>query len=298
MITHWHTDHIAGSAQILRNCPNAVLSISFALRTKELTQLILRFRQVPIKDNGIRELDELLLEMARRKKCNLPKSQIVLAGEGTRLYTSPDSYPVSVYSLSPSAEATTSCLAKFADFLMPEEGRVVGRLPDIRPNNTSVVLRIEFGERCFILGADLEDKNSPATGWDRIVECHLNDGKAITEYYKVPHHGSSNAHNSNIWSNIMISDAIATLTPYKAGKKPLPAPEDVARLKSLSSNVYQTSITTLKPVVRSGVIQKEIKAVTKSIRRVHGNYGYVRSRSHRNQPEMWEIGLYGAASAL
>jgi hypothetical protein len=74
-----------------------------------------------------------------------------------------------------------------------------------------------------VLGSDLEVGTNRDTGWLAILGSNTKPtGKATV--YKIPHHGSQNADLDGVWSEMLIPDPIAILTPFRRGNVSLPKP--------------------------------------------------------------------------
>src|SRR5262249_44068521 len=96
--------------------------------------------------------------------------------------------------------------------------------------------------------------------------------------FKVPHHGSENAHFDDVWTNCLEKDAWTLLTPYSRGKSPLPKPSDVKRLKSLSTRVYCTASPGGKRPDRRRGVESTIREVAKTRRAIPRQPGHIRLR--------------------
>jgi hypothetical protein len=60
----------------------------------------------------------------------------------------------------------------------------------------------------------------------------------------VPHHGSRNAHNQDVWNLMLEASPVAVVTPYTGGTSPLPTVGDQKRLVRLTTNrAYSTALS-------------------------------------------------------
>jgi hypothetical protein len=83
-------------------------------------------------------------------------------------------------------------------------------------------------------------------------------GKA--SLFKIPHHGSENAHTSGVWSEMLLQNPYAVLTPYENGDTKLPTKKDVERVCSYTTNAYSTAIIGRKRTVkRDRTVEKTIR---------------------------------------
>ncbi len=80
------------------------------------------------------------------------------------------------------------------------------------PNRLAVVLGIDFDGFSALLGADLECTSSPGTGWSAVVSSNARPAGQAS-LFKVPHHGSIGADDSNVWQQMLVKDCIAVVTP-------------------------------------------------------------------------------------
>jgi hypothetical protein len=198
----------------------------------------------------------------------------------------------SVHSLSPSDEAVTAAQIDIAG-LLPREKEPKRRLKAITPNHSAVVLWIAIGEIRVLLGSDLEERSGG--GWSLIVHSTSRPvGKAL--FFKIPHHGSENAHHPKVWENMLIRDAVAVLTPFESGSIKLPSEKDVRRICSETTQSYSTASRGSKRKKRNRAVEKTIRETVRSIKQIHSSIGHVRFRI--KSPEECRIELFGNAKPL
>jgi beta-lactamase superfamily II metal-dependent hydrolase len=103
----------------------------------------------------------------------------------------------------------------------------------VRPNLTSIVLWIESATHSVLLGGDLE--RHPEYGWSRAIsETAEVRGPSRAGLVKIPHHGSADADEPDMWGLLLEPNPEAVLTPFGAQ---LPRDQDVARLKQRTSHL-------------------------------------------------------------
>jgi competence protein ComEC len=105
-----------------------------------------------------------------------------------------------------------------------------GRLP-MSDNNESLVLRITFGDRSFLLTGDIE-KNAEA----RLV---LTESDLRADVLKVAHHGSKTSSTIEFLERVKPQHAVisvAKLSPFGH-----PHPEAIARLQKTNARIWRTS---------------------------------------------------------
>ncbi|MCK4787361.1 MAG: hypothetical protein KAV87_26625, partial [Desulfobacteraceae bacterium] len=161
---------------------------------------------------------------ADRRLLNLPK--------GNR------SFEVEVFSLSPSDTAVTLAFSEIGQ-LLPQAGTPKRRAVAQRPNHVSVVLWISLENVNILLGADLERVKSNRLGWKAVVlSSNRPRGQALV--VKVPHHGSPGAYYHRMWSEMVVPDGLALITPYASGKNPLPSKDGIERICQHTSHIHCT----------------------------------------------------------
>jgi hypothetical protein len=165
-------------------------------------------------------------------------------------------------------------------------------------NEVAVALWVECGEIRVLLGADLESGRDPRTGWRGIVASNTRpEGKALI--FKIPHHGSSNADHPPVWTHLLEDNPLCVLTPYAAGRKPLPDPADVERLRARTTRAFITHpprgprLSGISPTV-----ERIAKQVAPDIRDIEGPMGQVSIRIPIPGPGDPDIEIFGRAQRL
>ena len=102
------------------------------------------------------------------------------------------------------------------DHLRPQERETKRRTHTLTPNRIAVVLLIKVDEAVVLLGSDLEGR-----GWLEILAARERPN-CKASIFKIPHHGSQNAHEDRMWSEMLDSEPIAALTPWRKGGRVLP----------------------------------------------------------------------------
>jgi len=205
--THWHDDHVRGIGEVFDRRQSAALAISDVLQAEAFHKLVAFYREPGvITASGVDEFIQILAILETRRPrgaaINAPKfasADKVLYRENFNLFGT--TVPITVYALSPSDASIMQ--AKIAlDSLYPQEGQTKKRILAPSPNHAAVVLWIEIGAHRILLGADLEFTADPLTGWSVI----LNNSQVTSDrafFFKIPHHGSSSAHDAAVWSQLL-----------------------------------------------------------------------------------------------
>lgn len=299
--SHWHDDHIRGLASLIQECRAARFAISGALRHQEFLMLSQLYASGGLSDNsGLDEFGRILrlLEARRIRGVRFNPPQFAVA-DRLLLQHSVDvgnlRHRVEVYSLSPPDAALFQANIAFSQ-LLPSPNEPKRRVAPPTPNYTSVVLHIRMGRRRVLLGADLENTSALNTGWRAILD-DSTLGLPRAQVFKVPHHGSSNAHEDRAWEELLDTDPFALVTPFVLGDQVLPSPRDVERLSRFTSNVFLTAPAAPRrtkwrdPVVRDVLAQAAL-----SIEPVNSAWGQVRLRTKiEDQGSAWEVRLFGDA---
>lgn len=299
VVTHWHDDHIRGAAEILERATSAHVAWSAKYDDDAFFRAVETARESRIHKTGLDEMSRMLSTLMDRRLPRQRKESVgpIWASEGTRLFSRDKSQGIQhaeVMSLSPSHGTQTLAMHEFKG-LLPDAGEPQRRAVRVTPNQRSVVLSVTAGHRSALLGADLEDSPNPAVGWQAVVNSSVRPS-ARSEVFKVPHHGSANAHNEEVWTEMLSTMPVVCITPFMRVRNPLPTPDDISRMLDLSSRVYCTrSSQSVRPRPRPRAVEREIRNSTRILRAVEGKMGQVRIRGPLNGNVPLVVDLFGAA---
>lgn len=237
--THWHDDHIRGLSRIVELCPNALFCSSSAWKKEEFVALLSSYNHAIFAEctSGVREAYKIYTVLAERTKrpklaisdrliFNLPANE---SGHGN---------PCKFTTLSPCDKQIEDFYCEIAT-LMPALKGTIKRCSSQSPNHSAVVALIEIGLEAILLGSDLEETSDQEKGWSVIVKSTTRP-PAKARIFKIPHHGSYNAHNDAVWGSMLQTSPIGILTPYNRGYK-LPSDKDIKRILYLAPDSYSTS---------------------------------------------------------
>lgn len=306
--THWHDDHVRGLAEVFRECSAAEFVCSGAMLSQELLALAYDAENAGIKNSsGVDELRGIADELQRRRKVSGGKSLGLgqtLASANSRLFQRLGPLPCEVWSLSPSSAELQAAMNLFAEEFNKQgaEWQTRRRIVARTPNTTSVVLWISVGQRGLLLGADLEESGSSASGamvdagWSAIVSSSARP-QARSSVFKIPHHGSPTGHHDGVWDTMLEPETAAVVTPFLNGRVKLPRLEDCERILSRTPSAY---ISTKSSSKRYKPTDKVVKwAMHDRAPRTRNEPGHVVLRaSSTDASSVWRTELTDGACTL
>lgn len=275
--THAHDDHVAGISQLFAAATGAKYVSSPAQTAEEFFAAVEADADIEseLRTSTRAEFREVRAEIVRRGRSGQGKSPWRLAVEQKVLWERKASsvLPAArVLALSPSDDAIHRAQEYLAEGTAKADAR--RRLSRSDPNEFSVALWVEFGNDAALLGADLE-KGPTGCGWHGVLSSHTPTGRA--SLHKVPHHGSTHAHSDGVWSQLLTTDVVSLVAPYRPSH--LPRPEDVKRIVRLSGSAFVTALPDLRtasaPVRRAAA---DLAQVGRNVREPHGRVGRISAR--------------------
>lgn len=279
LITHWHSDHIAGAYDLLKSCKAAKLYQSAALSTKEAYTLAALFKKDVFAgtDKGIREYSEITQYLFEKKD----RDRLKIVNERHTFFDWQKKVRIRMVALSPSNTAVTQSIARLVEI---KEECASARLRNVLPtseNLNAVAIHFTFGDFSAIFGSDLEEARSgnDLTGWSAILKNGIfNDlNLPISSLFKVPHHGSKNGHHNDVWSDLLDNHPLSITTAYASSD--LPTKQNIDKIKELSSEFIVTRDPhATKKIKRNNMVSKELKAIAKSIKIINKKMGHIQVR--------------------
>jgi hypothetical protein len=117
--------------------------------------------------------------------------------------------------------------------------------------------------------------------------------------FKIPHHGSQNAHNDQVWSELLHPNPPAMIAPWRLGDRSLPTVDDIVRIQRMTNNLYVTTIPQNHKKTRQFPVQNMVDATVKSIRKVDECFGHIRLRAKFGTADpVWEVALFHGAKKI
>ena len=285
--THWHDDHIRGIANLAEICHQATFCCASVFCQKEFLAAAhaLEGHHFSVAGSGLRELHNVISRLVQ------VASKPVLALANRRIFVQGS---CEIWSLSPN-DSTFQAFLRSIGSLVPGEGQGKRRIPDLSPNEVAVALWVKIEDLAVLLGSDLEKQ-----GWIQILQNGARpSGRASA--FKVPHHGSENAHEPSVWERMLDSNPVAILTPWHRGGSNLPRQQDVRRILSCTTNAYTTArigSSTRAPVSRSNMVKRTIRESGVKLRRLAMSTGAVRLRHLLGSRTGWKVETFEPACHL
>ena len=285
--THWHDDHIRGMAKLVQVCRNAEFCCAGALCDKEFLAAVhaLEQRHFSAAGSGVRELHSVFSQLESRA------SPPTFAFANRRIHVQGG---CEVWSLSPHDAAFRNFLASVGR-RFSGEGRTKMRVPSNLPNEVAVVLWIRVADIVVLLGSDLERPS-----WIEILKSEARPYD-LASVFKVPHHGSPDAHEPEVWMRMLEPNPYAVLTPWRRGKGTLPSKEDVQRLLSETDNAFTTARTHAAAQTqahRNPAVSRTLRDSEVKLRRSVMPSGAVRLRRPIDSGAKWKVETFGPACHL
>jgi hypothetical protein len=290
--THWHDDHIRGMSELVRVCTSAKFACSMALTRCEFLEAAAIYTSRPLSrdSSGPTEIYQTLATVKARGQ--YPIRAIADRPLFRAFRAAADGVDYEVTALSPADGELDRFLASIAALLPPDTPPTTkSRLPNPRPNDLSVATWIKIGDTQILLGADLEEHGVAARGWTAVLASAARP-PGVASLFKISHHGSENGHHDGIWSELLVQDVIAVLTPWTLGGSDLPQPGDVQRIQSLTPNAYSTSRINA-PGLQSlpQAVRRTFREAGITIRQAEPPTGFVRLRTPASSgaPIVWTV---------
>ena len=286
--THWHDDHIRGMGELVEVCDNAAFCCASVLCHKEFLTAVgaLANRPMSTGGSGMREFYKVLSLLEER-------SSVPVRAIANRIIFSQDS--CEVWALSPFDKEFDAFLREMG-LLLPQEHETKRRILALTPNKVAVALLIKIDDTAILLGSDLEGR-----GWLEILNAPESPS-CKASFFKIPHHGSQNAHEDGVWNEMLHSDPIAALTPWRRGGRELPTAGDVQRILSFTEKAYATASRN-DPISksmrdRSNPVERTIRETGVRIKGTRLSPGMVRLRREFGSQINWNIETFRPACQL
>ncbi len=135
-------------------------------------------------------------------------------------------------------------------------------------------------------------------GWRRILASGERPA-GLASVFKVPHHGSEDAHEPEVWKRMLVPEPFAVLAPWRKGRGHLPRQPDVRRLRSCTPNAYATAKSRLpRSSPARSTVKRTIRESGVELRRTLMPHGCIRLRRRLGATGRWEMETFGTAYRL
>jgi len=285
-VSHWDDDHVCGIAEVVEACSSAMFCCSTELTQREFLKFV-----ESISDGATATDGGNVGQFRRVIRLLGSRNQTILGAKpGRQLFK----YPV-VKSWSPSDHDAMQFLNYVAQ-MHPHAGEQMRRAIPGSPNETSVVLSIDWEDASVLLGADMEAVSDDHRGWGAVVLEANRIGFVRGGVVKVPHHGSETAHDPRMWSDLLLHQPISVIAPF--GRGPIasrpPKSSDVRRINGLSSAAFLTAKhSETKLPVMDFAVKRSLREGNIRLSSQRSTLGIVRLRRVFGLP--WRHEMFGAA---
>ncbi|WP_160323752.1 MBL fold metallo-hydrolase [Frankia sp. BMG5.23] len=301
--THAHNDHNAGISNVVSACINADFVVS-AATSEEFFGLLMVDRKISgvVRQSAYDEYRKAQAVLAARARNSgrgrgVPAYRRALADRPIyRRTETADHRAANVIALSPSDEAVTKA-GQYVTSLYPVPGEPPRRLAPPDPNTLAVALWVEVGDTSLLLGSDLTRGPGKNSGWAAVLGSSMKPSSKA-EVFKIPHHGSPNAHHEDVWSQMLVENCVALVAPYRAGVTLRPSLDDAKRICNLTDRAYVSARPTLP--AQSAKLRRAasgLATLARSIHEVEGIPGQVRARKNLAEGD-WRIDVQKPAVKL
>lgn len=294
LCTHWHDDHVKGMSELLDLSVNADFVMS-KVNDKE------KFLQLVALDSGklSKSSNSTTVEFSKCLEIQSKRKKTIKSAFCDRLLykTSYNNKDFKIISLSPS-DLTINEFDMEISTLIKEFGQSNRQIVVNTPNDKSVALLIQLGGENVILGSDLEVGNNAQKGWLHIINHSVSVQGEMSSVFKIPHHGSNNGYNTEIWNKLLHPNPISKITPWNRGKG-LPQEDMIQVYKNNTDKLYITSSVSNKKSKNRNLengLSKFIKSNRPSLEEIKYHFGIIRSRiNYSEQNPTWKTELFGEA---
>jgi beta-lactamase superfamily II metal-dependent hydrolase len=203
VLTHLHSDHSEGIDDLYLECSRATFSMPAAVPDVHWDGLLQRL----LADEAPRS--DKLQEIANAFRLAFDTGRFRPMGVDSYVNTAAPE----LSALSPLAAAQLAAHAATAP------GAAAAARAVLKENYTSIVLWLRAGAATALLGADMDRHGT--LGWQALLDEHDQTPRLAVraQLVKVPHHGSSHAHEEAIYAR-WTQGSVAVLTPNRNSRLP------------------------------------------------------------------------------
>ncbi|SDT89625.1 MBL fold metallo-hydrolase [Desulfobacula phenolica] len=303
VITHWHSDHIRGAAQIVSECSETRVCYPAALLENEFLSFLSAYSGsdiTPILDkntSATKEFASIVVTLKKHIEANPDYKYDYLSPimKDTLIFEEiNDDLEINIRALSPSSKSYHDALQLFAS-LLPKAKDLRNIIPAPKQNDNAIVLWVQINDICLLLGSDLEETKEQRTGWTAIVNSKQRPQRKAS-IFKIPHHGSENGHSDDVWEKMVNTQPVCLLTSKIGGRGSIPKESDIERIKAISPVLFCTKVPKGKKPKRENTVEKMLKATVKERHILDGEVGHIQLRF--SDPSEIEVNCLPPATSL
>jgi len=290
--THWHQDHVTGIASLAEQCEKAEIYLSAALNCVEYKCFIGFNGDISSQFNPARAFKKLVDYIGKSNR------RLKTAEQDKVLYRGKIADKVLMLTALSPNDATKN---HFQQTQLKELNNIIGGIEKSitkpKPNLQSIVALVTIEDFGVLLGADLEVTKAVELGWNGVLQSKMISQKA--SIFKVPHHGSENGFDKQIWNILLTSNSHLSITPIKTGQTVLPKQTMVNELFNYAPKSYITANPYVghKPK-HSHKIRNAIRSTDLKIKKLSYELGHIRFRKDFGNDSPLSCELFGTASHL
>ena len=284
--THWDDDHVKGISKIIEKIEHKINVYIPMVQSNRDKENFVRYVCMNADSDDINSTSEYkkLFDFFRDGKIQINFTSSCMNICSSEL-SSVNKDWASIYALSPSQ----ANILKFLKNVVPPEEKTPRSNLQISNNGVSIVAFISRISDGILLGGDLENTQNE---WDDVINIFPSKDKCSV--FKIPHHGSKNAYNKNVWGKI-VEKPISIITRFNP--KELPRQDAIDEIKANSSKVFILGESSKKKSVQKEghSLKGTYDSLISDFVRIDTKLGIVSLAWNNNK---WEIQKFGAVEEI
>ena len=179
--------------------------------------------------------------------------------------------------------------------LYPDAGQTKTRIPSVSPKPGWLL----SSGSAWVTQTSCWVRTPRSAPWLEILQNRKPIGNASV--FKIPHHGSTDAHEDRVWKQMLDPEPFAVLTPWRRGGRVLPTRQDARRILTQTGNAFATSnagLTVQSATHRDRMVDRTIRESNVTLRRQPILAGKLRLRRVLGSGSEWKVEMFGPACHL
>lgn len=290
--THWHQDHVTGFTSLVSRCEKADIYLSAAMNCAEYKYFIGFKNDISSPFSPAKAFQKLAdyIRKSNRRLKQTKQDMVLYHGKIA-------DKNVMLTALSPNDATINYFQQTQLKALKNITAGIEQSITKPEPNLQSIVSLVSIEDFGVLLGADLEVTKDVELGWEGVLQGKMLSRKA--NIFKVPHHGSENGFNKQIWDKLLKPNPNLAITPIRTGKTILPTSPMVNKLLNYAPNSYITANPYADEVAKHNhTIRKAIKSTGLKIKKLSYELGHIRFRKDLRDDTPLSCEQFGTASHL